>query len=101
MVLSMKLRVVMTNGINYLIESGEFKDKDLMSSLLKFHSDDWGILCNEDKEFQNELLKNPNSKYEDIFMGVYMINKHKIWIMSEYDYSIKSLLITILLPEEY
>ena len=98
MVLSMKLRVVMTNGINYLIESGEFKDKDLMSALLKFHSDDWGILC---KEFQNELLKNPNSKYEDIFMGVYMINKHKIWIMSEYDYSIKSLLITILLPEEY
>ena len=34
-------------------------------------------------------------------MGVYMINGHKIWIMSEYDYSIKSLLITILLPEEY
>ena len=101
MVLSMKLRVVMTNGINYLIESGEFKDKDLMSALLKFHSDDWGILCNEDKEFQNELLKNPNSKYEDRFMGVYMINKHKIWIMSEYDYSIKSLLITILLSEEY
>ena len=97
----MKLRVVMTNGINYLIESGEFKDKDLMSALLKFHSDDWGILCNEDKEFQKELLKNPNSKYEDRFMGVYMINKHKIWIMSEYDYSIKSLLITILLPEEY
>lgn len=53
----MKLRVVMTNGVNYLIESGEFKDKDLMSALLKFHSDDWGILCNEDKEFQNELLK--------------------------------------------
>ena len=51
----MKLRVVMTNGVNYLIESGEFKDKDLMSALLKFHSDDWGILCNEDKEFQNEL----------------------------------------------
>ena len=97
----MKLRVVMTNGVNYLIESGEFKDKDLMSALLKFHSDDWGILCNEDKEFQNELLKNPNSIYEDRFMGVYMINGHKIWIMSEYDYSIKSLLITILLPEEY
>ena len=32
----MKLRVVMTNGVNYLIESGEFKDKDLMSALLKF-----------------------------------------------------------------
>ena len=52
-------------------------------------------------EKSKELLKNPNSKYEDRFMGVYMINGHKIWIMSEYDYSIKSLLITILLPEEY
>ena len=97
----MKLRVVMTNEVNHLIESGEFNDKDLMVVLLKFHSDDWGILSNEAKEFQNKLLKNLNSKYEDRFMGVYMINKHKIWIMSEYYYSIKSLLITILLPEEY
>lgn len=77
----MNLRVVMTNGVNNLIESGEFNDKDLMSALLKFHSDDWGILCNEDKEFQNELLKNTNSKYEYRFMGVYMINEHKKWIV--------------------
>ena len=77
LVLFMNLRVVMTNGVNNLIESGEFNDKDLMSALLKFHSDDLGILCNEDKEFQNELLKNTNSKYEYRFMGVYMINEHK------------------------
>lgn len=97
----MSLRVVMTNGVNYLVESGEIQDKDLLSALLKFNSDDWGILSDEDKELQNELLKNPKSKYIDRFMGVYMINENKIWIMSEYDYSIKSLLITILLPEEY
>ena len=29
--------------LNYLIESGKFKDKDLMSALLKFHSDDWDV----------------------------------------------------------
>lgn len=97
----MNLRVVMTNGVNYLIEEGEIQDTDLMSILLKFTSNDWGILCNEDKEVQNELLKNPNSKYYDRFMGVYMINENKVWIISEYDYSIKSLLITVLLPEEY
>ena len=58
----MKLRVVMTNGVNYLIESGEFKDKDLMSALLKFHSDDWGILCNEDKaEIKSLSLNSPLS----------------------------------------
>ena len=39
----MKLRVVMTNGINYLIESGEFKDKDLMSALLKLTAPRGGI----------------------------------------------------------
>lgn len=97
----MNFRIVMTNGVNYLIESGKFKDEDLMLALLKFHSDDWGILCNEDKEFQNELLKNPKAKYQDRFMGVYMINQNKIWIMSDYDYSIKKIVITVLLPEEY
>ena len=40
LVLFMNLRVVMTNGVNNLIESGEFNDKDLMSALLKFHSDE-------------------------------------------------------------
>ena len=79
MVLFMKTRVVMANRVNYLIERKEIQYK----------------------EFQNELLKNPNAKYKDRFMGVYIINEIKIWIMSEYDYSIKSLLITILLPEEY
>ena len=97
----MNLRVLMTNGINYLMEMGEIKDNDLLSILFKFNSNDWGILCSEDKEFQNELLKNSNSKYNDRFMGVYIINEHRIWIMREYDYSIKSFLITILLPEEY
>ena len=56
----MSLRVVMTNEVNYLIEKGEIKDNDLLSALIKFNSNDWGILSNEDKEFQNELLKNPS-----------------------------------------
>ena len=97
----MKAKIIMTKGVNSLIESGEFKDKDLMSALLKFHSNDWGILCNKDKEFQNELLLIPNSEYTERFMGVYMIHNIKIWFFREYDYSIDTFLITILLPEEY
>ncbi|MBD7915841.1 hypothetical protein H9660_11865 [Clostridium sp. Sa3CUN1] len=47
------------------------------------------------------MLKNPKAIYMDRFMGAYIINDIKIWIMSDYDYSIKGLVITILLPEEY
>lgn len=97
----MNFKMFMTSGINSLVKEGVLKDKNILIALYKFISNDWGILSDEDKEFQNELLKNPKSKYIDRFMGVYMINKIKIWIMSEYDYSIKGLIYTILLPEEY
>ncbi|WP_305153973.1 hypothetical protein [uncultured Clostridium sp.] len=97
----MKNVIIMTQGIKYLMENQKINESDLLSSLSKFTFNDWGILSNEDKEFQKELLKIPNSRYTERLMGVYVSNKTKIWIISEYDYSIKSLLITILLPEEY
>lgn len=97
----MKIKTVMTKGINSLLNKDVFTDLDLTLALTKFLSNDWGILSNEDKEFQTSLLRNPKSIYEDRFMGVYIINEIKIWIIKEYDFSIKGLLITILLPEEY
>lgn len=97
----MNKRVVMTIGINDLIERKVLSQKDLFLNLGKFINNDWGILCDEDKEFQDELVKNPNSKKYERFMGVYLINEIKIWIIREYDYSIDSLIFTILLPDEY
>ena len=97
----MELKIFMTSGINNLIDDGIIDNTNLHLVLNKFTSNDWGVLSNEDKEFQNELLKNPKSLYMDRFMGAYIINEVKIWIMSEYDCSIESLIITILLPEEY
>ena len=97
----MNLKIFMTSGVDSLIKEGVIDNLNIELSLNKFIINNWGILCNEDKELQNELLKNPKSIYEDRFMGVYIINETKIWIMREYDYSIKCLLITILLPEEY
>lgn len=32
----MKTKIVMTNGINSLLESGSFSDKDLFSALVQF-----------------------------------------------------------------
>ena len=80
---------------------GTLKDIDLVNILNQFVRNDWGVLNDEDKQFQNELLKNPKSVYEERFMGVYLINKFKIWIFREYNYLKDSLIITILLPEEY
>lgn len=97
----MKFKLVVTKGIDDLVERKVISDYELMSHLIKFINNDWGVLSDEDKELQDELLKNPNSKYNERFMGGYMINENKIWYFREYDYSIDSLLITILLPEEY
>ena len=97
----MKAKIVMTNGVNSLLERGTFSDKDLFSVLVQFTANDWGILCTEDKQSQDELLLIPNSEYTDRFMGVYMIHNIKIWIFKEYDCYTDTFLITILLPEEY
>ncbi len=97
----MKAKIIMTKGVNSLIENGTFSDKDLLSALIQFTSNDWGILSDEDKKLQDELLLIPNSEYDERFMGVYMIHNVKIWFFREYDHSIDTFLITILLPEEY
>lgn len=97
----MKAKIIMTKGVNSLIENGTFSDKDLLSALIQFTSNDWGILSDEDKKLQDELLLIPNSEYNERFMGVYMIHNIKIWFFREYDYSIDTFLTTILLPEEY
>ena len=97
----MKAKIVITKGVNSLIESGLFSDKDLLSTLIQFTSNHWGILSDEDKKLQDELLLIPNSEYTERFMGVYTYFDTKFWIMSDYDCTIDTLVITVLLPEEY
>ena len=97
----MKAKIVITQGVNSLIENKVFTDKDLLSTIIQFTANDWGILSDEDKKLQDELLLIPNSEYSERFMGVYMIHNIKIWIFREYDYSTDTFLTTILLPEEY
>ena len=97
----MKFMLIMTIGVKELIDRKVLTEDDLILSLNKFICNDWGILCDEDKELQDELLKNPKSKYNERFMGVYKIKDNEIWYIREYDCSVDSLLITILLPEEY
>ena len=97
----MKAKIVITQGVNSLLENKFFTDKELLSTIIQFTANDWGVLSDEDKQLQDELLLIPNSEYNDRFMGAYIVNEVKIWIMREYDYSTDTFLTTILLPEEY
>jgi len=54
---------------------------------------DWGDLCDEDKQRNDEALK-----HGDRLLSVYRNeNGTKFWIITEYDRSVT----TILLPEDY
>lgn len=97
----MKTKILITTGVNSLLERRIFTDEDLFSALIQFTTNDWGILCDEDKGLQNELLLIPNSEYTERFIGVYMIHNIKIWFFREYYYSIDTFLTTTLLPDEY
>ena len=48
--LLIKAKIIMPKGVNSLIENGTFSDKDLLSALIQFTSNDWGILSDEDKK---------------------------------------------------
>ncbi len=97
----MKNSVYMTRGIKNCIDEGEINPYILRISLSRFDSNYWGELCKDDTELQNELLKEKNSKIDNRFIGSYTSNQTKFWIISEYDYTEKTLITTILLPEEY
>ena len=85
--------ICMTSGIAELMEEGKITTNELESILQKHVNGDWGDLCEEDK-LENEAAL---STGESRLMSTYTINNIKIWIITEWDKSVT----TILLPEEY
>jgi hypothetical protein len=65
-----------------------------VQSLLQRHaSGDWGDLCTEDTQANNDALQ-----YGDRLLSSYVISEScKVWIITEWDRSVT----TILLPSEY
>jgi hypothetical protein len=65
-----------------------------VQSLLQRHaSGDWGDLCSEDTQANNDALQ-----YGDRLLSSYVISEScKVWIITEWDRSVT----TILLPSEY
>lgn len=98
----MKKTILLTHRISTSLQNNEIYEFDLQLQLFKFLENNWGNLCQEDTELQNSLIKKVDAKLHNKFMGVYKLMKNiKIWIISEYDYTIDTLIITVLFPNEY
>ena len=65
---------------------------DLVSLLDRHSAGDWGDVCDEDKQANDEALESG-----DRILSSYRLSGTKVWVITEADRSAT----TILLPEEY
>ena len=70
----------------------EDENIDLLALLARHHQGDWGDVCEEDLESNEEALL-----MQFRILSSYNFSKDKIWIITEADRSVT----TILLPSEY
>ena len=70
----------------------EAEQIDLLALLARHHSGDWGAVCEEDRESNEEALL-----MQLRIMSSYNFSHDKIWIITEADRSVT----TILLPSDY
>ena len=88
-----KGKVVWTRGINDEVADNEVFAKEVLASLRRYNSCDWGELCDEDKQMNDNALKFGN----DRIFASYQTSKGKIYIITEWDRSVT----TILFANEY
>ena len=84
-------KYVVTRGVHELVAAGALNIGVLLGRHL---SGDWGDLDREDKAHNERALK---SGQERIFSSYQVTADLKIWIITEWDRSVT----TLLLPEEY
>jgi len=90
--IKMSLHFYFTTSVNNkIIENTQFA-KDVVNAVKKYCKYDWGCLTEEDKNSNDEALKNGNR-----IVAAYETCCSKIYIITEVDRSIT----TVLLSEEY
>jgi hypothetical protein len=77
------------DALHTLIQAG----KTVVEYLRRHEAGDWGDLCDEDKDVNREALENGGR----ILSSYYVTPSDKIWIITEADRSVT----TVLLPSEY
>ena len=67
--------------------------------LRRHHNGDWGDLCDEDRKLNDAAIANEgdSEKQDRVLSAYHLTDSTKIWIISEYDRSVT----TILLPSDY
>lgn len=85
-------RLVVTRTINDDIADSNQFAKDVYESIAKYTNCDWGETHEADKPLNDEAVKTG-----DRIVAAYETSRGKIWIITEWDRSVT----TILYPEEY
>ena len=85
-------QVFMTRGIAELITENPSAAGEIQRSLIRHNSGDWGNLCDEDKQTNEEALAEGFR-----VLSAYTVCGKKIWIITESDRKTT----TILFPDEY
>ena len=85
-------QIVMTRGIADAMESEKFA-KQVTEALKKYANCNWGITCEDDAAMNDDAVLSG----DDRILAVYDTCKGDIWIITEWDRSVT----TVLFPSEY
>lgn len=86
-------QTVMTAGVSEYLESEGLAISELYRFVFRHHTGDWGELSEEDINANNVAVENGDER----ILSAYSLNGTKIWIITEADRSVT----TVLFPEEY
>jgi hypothetical protein len=84
--------LVFTREVNSKVADDIRFTKFVINSLRRHQRHDWGDMCKEDKQANDEALKTG-----DRLFSAYKNGEDKIWIITEADRSVT----TVLFPDEY
>ena len=82
----------MTRGISNSMEGNSKFFNEVMIAFNRYVNGDWGDLCDEDKQANEDALKNGYR-----LLGKYNTCRGSIYIITEWDRSVT----TVLFPDEY
>lgn len=82
-------RLLATTAAKQILANAQIDPRSL---IMRHHQGDWGDVCTEDAELNNDALKHGGR-----LLSAYTLGNEKIWIITEADRSAT----TLLMPEEY